>query len=365
MKKELQIKCLNKVLADYLILFFINGIDRFDIPEGLPAVITTCLALGARRMAKQEAIEMCVKELVLLSEQEASSIEGTSYHPEGKIDVLDAKLVKGNGLAENLTRLCQSMALCNESKLYFDKGRFQRNGLPAEIVLKAMINLLMENQSQTLDNNIIIRLLANSQREPPQNLLGKEMKGFIRYMISSNIGEVVSIFTSSALGIPDGFNSIQLLWVNLVTDGLPATALSFNPPDPDVMQKPPRKHDEPIITEYEFVRQCVVGTYVGLATVFVFAYGHPVVTFHQLRNLAECHHREGFKVSNFEKYDFSKDSCLYFSWGIQKASTLSLSVLVVIEMFNALNALSEIYFLYQTLSRMDHYQKFDYLQIHN
>lgn len=124
------------------------------------------------------------------------------------------------------------------------------------------------------------------------------MKAFIRYMISSNIGEVVSIFLTSLLGIPDGFNSIQLLWVNLVTDGLPATALSFNPPDKDVMLKPPRKHDEPLISGHVFVRYMIIGTYVGVATVCIFIYwyiaynwagdGHSLVKFSQLRNWTDC-----------------------------------------------------------------------------
>lgn len=175
---------------------------------------------------------------------------------------------------------------------------------------------------------------------------------FIRYLISSNIGEVVSIFLTAALGMPEALIPVQLLWVNLVTDGLPATALSFNPKDHDVMKRPPRKRDEALVGGWLFFRYMVIGTYVGLATVggyawwFMYYEQGPQITFYQLvsspswtrlavANLLLQTHFHRCSTS------FPEIGCQMFSDDMAKtASTVSLSILVVIEMLNAMNALS-------------------------
>jgi len=163
------------------------------------------------------------------------------------------------------------------------------------------------------------------------------MKQFIRYLISSNVGEVVSIFLTAALGLPEALIPVQLLWVNLVTDGLPATALGFNPPDLDIMEKPPRKADEGLISGWLFFRYMAIGGYVGCATVgaaawwFMYCETGPQMSYWHLTHHLSC-------LGN-DSADFKGIDCKIFH--APEPMTMALSVLVTIEMLNAMNSLSE------------------------
>ena len=72
------------------------------------------------------------------------------------------------------------------------------------------------------------------------------IKKAIHYLLTCNLGEIVVLFIATILGMPMPLKPIHILWVNLITDSLPALALGFEPPEKDIMEKKPRQKGESI-----------------------------------------------------------------------------------------------------------------------
>lgn len=98
------------------------------------------------------------------------------------------------------------------------------------------------------------------------------------FLLSCNFGEILLMFVASLLGWPAPLLPIQLLWINLVTDGLPALALSLEPPEPGIMERPPRRANESILSR-ELGRSILLqGALVGLVGLLAFGlsyWSHP------------------------------------------------------------------------------------------
>jgi Ca2+-transporting ATPase len=106
------------------------------------------------------------------------------------------------------------------------------------------------------------------------------IRKFLRYLLSSNIGEVMTMFfgvlladaiglTASNGGVPLPLLATQILWINLVTDGAPALALGMDPADAGVMTQPPRPRDESVITGRMWAGILYVGAIMAVGTLLV------------------------------------------------------------------------------------------------
>ncbi|MCX7921164.1 MAG: calcium-translocating P-type ATPase, SERCA-type [Clostridia bacterium] len=96
------------------------------------------------------------------------------------------------------------------------------------------------------------------------------IRKFIRYMLSCNFGEVLTMFVGMLLGLPLPLLPIQILWVNLVTDGLPAIALGLDPPEKDIMMRRPRSAKESVFSNGLLNLILFRGALIGLSTLAVF-----------------------------------------------------------------------------------------------
>lgn len=132
------------------------------------------------------------------------------------------------------------------------------------------------------------------------------IRKFIRYLLACNTGEVLTMFLTTLVGLPLPLLPIQILWVNLVTDGLPAMALGVDPADRDVMHRPPRQPHESVFSRGLSRKIMLRGLQIGLSTVGVFW------------------------------------ATLVFSGDLVQARTMAFAVLVFCQLFHVLDCRSEV-----------------------
>ncbi len=101
-------------------------------------------------------------------------------------------------------------------------------------------------------------------------IIYSNIRKFVYFLLACNVGEILIIFGAMLAGLPIPLRPVQLLWLNLVTDGAPALALGLEKGDPDIMSQPPRSPREPVINRDMAIGIGVVGVLDAVAILTVF-----------------------------------------------------------------------------------------------
>ena len=104
-------------------------------------------------------------------------------------------------------------------------------------------------------------------------IIYSNIRKFVYFLLACNAGEVLIIFGAMLLGMPIPLRPVQLLWLNLVSDGAPALALGMERGDPDIMRRPPRPPREPVINPHMAIGIAVVAVVDAVAILTAFSLG--------------------------------------------------------------------------------------------
>ena len=290
--KELPNKIESKTIEENLI--FVGLIGMMDPPrEGVKEAVDTCKKAGIKtvmitgdHIATAKAI---AKDLGILSNDElAITGEELDAIPN---DVLKNNIMKYSVFArvtpEHKVRIVNS---------YRDAGKVVAmtgdgvNDTPA--LKQADIGIAMGKNGTDVakgaadmvltDDNFVTIVEAVKQG---RNIFDN-IKKAVHFLIATNIGEIVTIFLGLLLGLKSPLLAIQLLWINLVTDSLPAIALGLEKPDKDIMNKKPRDSKKGIFADGLWGKIFAEGTMLGALTLFSFSIGNYLYNIQVGRTMA-------------------------------------------------------------------------------
>ena len=275
-------------------LTFVGLIGMIDPPrEGVKDAVNTCKNAGIKTVMitgdHLETAKAIAKDLGILNngekaitgqeldkmtqEQLEKNIKEYSVFarvtPEHKVRIVKAWQRNGAVVAMTGDGVNDSPALKN-ANIGIAMGR---NGTD---VAKNAADIIL-----TDDNFVTIVEAVKQGRNIYDNI-----KKAVHFLLSTNIGEIVTIFVGLILGLKSPLLAIQLLWINLVTDSLPAIALGLEKPEKDIMQRKPIDSKKGIFANGLWNKIILEGTMIGVLTLVAFSIGNKYYTLEVARTMA-------------------------------------------------------------------------------
>ena len=263
-------------------LIFVGLIGMIDPPrEGVKEAVYTCKKAGIKTV-------MITGDHILTAKAIAKEL-GILNNNDLAITGKELDKISKTELEKNISKYSVFARVSPEHKVRIVEA-FQKTGAvvamtgdgvnDAPALKKADIGIAMGKNGTDVAKNASDMILADDNFvtiveavKQGRNIF-ENIKKAVHFLIATNIGEIVTIFMGLLLGLKTPLLAIQLLWINLVTDSLPAIAIGLEPPDKYIMNQKPRNSKKSIFADGLLGKIIAEGTMIGMLTLVTFYVGN-------------------------------------------------------------------------------------------
>jgi Ca2+-transporting ATPase len=261
-------------------LTFLGLVGMIDPPrEGVKEAVRACAEAGVRAVmitGDHKLTAVAIARELGLWDEGAIALSGSELEKLSDAELasrVDAARVFARVTAEQKLRIVQAFKSRGHIVAMTGDGV---NDAPA--LREAHIGVAMGKDGTDVARQAADMVLADDnfativEAVREGRAIWRNIQKFIFFLLSSNAGLLVTVFAASFLpGLPP-LTPLMILWINLVTNGLPALALGVDPPDPTQMQEPPRKNSSSLLGAREYLGITAVGVWMGGTALVCYLY---------------------------------------------------------------------------------------------